>query len=151
MWVMSKVKALFHIVFSTKYRRMTIVNKYREDLYKIIWNDIVSHRCRLLRIGGVPDHIHMLVDLNPSISLSDFMRDIKADSSKWLRRDGRFPGFEGWAREYYAVSVSPDGADVVIGYIRGQQEHHGFYGLNDELITMCRYSDLEYHEKDLME
>ncbi len=74
---MSKVKALYHIVFCTKRRQMTISETHSEDVYRFIWNIIKESRSKLLRIGGIQNHIHLLIDLNPSIALSSLMRDIK--------------------------------------------------------------------------
>lgn len=147
---MSKVIALYHIVFCTKRREMTIPDELREEVFRFIWADIRKHDCRLLRIGGIANHIHMLVELNPDEKLSTLMRDIKAKSSGWLRRDERFMHFDGWAREYFAVSVSPSSKDAVINYINGQVEHHKVHDFGKELVDMYRLAGLDYVEQDLM-
>ncbi len=78
---MSKVSALYHIVFCTKYREMTLTDSYLEDVYRFIWSEVKKQKCTLLRIGGIANHVHMLVELNPTTALASFMRAIKSDSS----------------------------------------------------------------------
>lgn len=78
---MSKVNALYHIVFCTKSRKMTIPAAYAEDLYRFIWNMLRTKDCHRYRISGIENHIHMLINLNPKIALSSLIRDIKANQA----------------------------------------------------------------------
>lgn len=73
---MSKVKALYHIVFCTKRREMTIPLEHIDELYRFIWYEIKDQNCRLIRIGGIQNHLHLLIDLHPSMALSNLMRII---------------------------------------------------------------------------
>ncbi len=148
---MSKVSALYHIVFCTKYREMTLTDSYLEDVYRFIWSEVKKQKCILLRIGGIANHVHMLVELNPTTALAAFMRAIKSDSSGWLRRDARFPLFCGWAGEYFACTISPRQKQVVIEYINGQQQHHYGRPVEMELSEMYRIAGLEYDERDMKE
>ena len=75
----------------------------------------------LLEAGGIPDHVHLLVKLTPSHRLADLLRDVKANSSGWMKE--RVPGFA-WQDGYAAFSVSESQFDAVAAYIRGQKEHH---------------------------
>lgn len=70
------------------------------------------------------EHIHMLVDLHPSIALADFLRDIKTASSIWLKGSDYFPNFNGWADGYSAFTYSYRDKEKLINYIKNQQEHH---------------------------
>lgn len=133
---MSHVNALFHIVFATNNRELTITNQYREDLYRFIWKTLTEKKCKLIRIGGIPNHIHLLIDLHPGISLSEIVRDIKAKSSGWLKKDYRFPKFIGWAKEYFAATVSYADRNNVIEYIKTQQEHHRVHDYSDEIVDL---------------
>ena len=74
---MSKVNALFHIVINTHHRQKTIINEHCEDMYRYIWKTIQNKECHLCRIGGVENHIHMLVDIKPTVALADLVREIK--------------------------------------------------------------------------
>lgn len=146
---MSKVNALYHIVFGTKERKMTISNDYREELYRFIWKLITEHNCRLIRIGGVADHVHILLDLHPTVALSALVRDIKAKSSGWLRQDCRFPYFEGWGKEYFAYTIGYKAKSVIIDYINSQQSHHSNMDYSTEIKLLADNAGLQINEYDL--
>lgn len=146
---MSKVTAYYHIVFCTKSREATIPLAYKEDLYRFIWRQIKDLKCDLLRIGGIQNHVHMLINLHPTESLSHLMQTIKAKSSFWMKADARFVNFRGWAADYYACTISPDVKGVVCEYIKNQETHHLGRPVNDELAGMYGYAGLIYDERDL--
>lgn len=83
---MSKINILAHVVFGTKHRESTIEPKEAENLYRLIWSMLQQHNCYLCRINGMPEHIHMLIDLNPTILLSELVKEIKAKTSQWLSK-----------------------------------------------------------------
>ncbi len=128
---------------------MTLPDEFREEVYRFIWADVKKHKCRLIRIGGIANHIHMLVDLNPNEKLSELMRDIKANSSGWLRRDSRFVHFDGWTHEYFAATVSPSSCDAVIKYINGQVEHHKCRDFRMELAELYQLAGIQFDERDM--
>ena len=70
------------------------------------------------------EHIHILSDLHPSIALADYIKDIKVASSKWMKRSGLFPNFKGWGIKYCALTYSYKEKEIIIDYIKKQQEHH---------------------------
>lgn len=146
---MSKVSAYYHIVFCTKERKKALPLEYLEDLYRFINKEVSDSRSTLLRIGGIQNHVHMLIDLHPSVALSTLIQNIKSHTGGWLRKDERFPLFEGWAREYYAASISATHKDAVIAYIRNQREHHLGVSLDDELPRMYQRTGLSYDDRDL--
>lgn len=130
---MSCVSALYHIVISTRYRRNTIPEAACEKLYRFIWSRVKASGSRLLRINGVSNHVHLLIDLNASRSLSSVMADIKSTSSKWMKASPDFPLWESWGKEYYAFSVSFRNREQVISYIKNQKQHHSIQDLTSEL------------------
>lgn len=146
---MSKVIAYYHIVFCTKNREMTIPLQLKEDLYRFIWKIITDKNCKLLRIGGIQNNIHILLDLHPNIALATLVQSIKGVSSGWLRQDGRITVFDGWAAGYFASSVSPEGKGSVIEYIKNQEEHHMDQGFDEELKGMHLASFMDYDERDM--
>ena len=146
---MSKVKALYHIVFCTKSRKMTIPLAYKEDLYRFIWRKLNDNRCKLLRIGGIQNHIHMLIDLHPTVALSSLLQVIKGSSSIWMKSDPRFAHYEGWAGDYFACTLSPDARSPLIEYIKNQEQHHLGQPIENEISTMYKCADLLYDERDL--
>ncbi len=146
---MSKVAAYYHIVFCTKSREMTIPLDMREHLYRFIWSEIRKLNCSLSRIGGIQNHVHMLINLHPSASLSTLMQNIKSRSSGWMKSDARFPDFRGWAEDYFASSVSPEQKHSVIEYIKNQEQHHLGTGLDDEFCRLYNSAELSLHPNDL--
>ena len=146
---MSKVLSYYHIVFCTKRREKTIPMEFRDDLYRFIWKEITSLNCKLLRIGGVTNHIHLLVSLHPSVALSSLVQKIKGNSSGWMQQDDRFKNFRGWAREYFASTISENDKRAVIDYIKNQEAHHSTIDLDLEFRRLYHWAGLEYDERDM--
>lgn len=146
---MSKVVSLHHIVINTKNRQMTIPHDHAEDMYRFITTIIKRNGCFLYRIGGIENHIHILVNLAPTITLSHLVWDIKRSSSDWAKKCGLFPDFIGWGKEYGAFSVSNSHRDVVIDYIKGQREHHHRVGFEDEYQRLTERNGMEWNENML--
>ncbi len=130
---MSYTRLLFHIVFRTKYSAPSIDMLHEAELYSYIWGIIKNKNNVLYRIGGMPDHIHLFVELTGKQSISDFIRDIKTSSSKWLKENPHFPLFDGWGKRYAAFSYSIKDKETIINYIAGQKAHHSSVSLENEL------------------
>ena len=143
---MSRVNAIFHIVINTRYRKMTIANEHREDLYRYIWKVLKNKKCVLYRINGTPNHIHLLIDLAKDLSLSELMRELKQSSSWFAKRIGLFPEFDGWGKEYAAFSCSHSHKDAVIDYIKSQQEHHSVVSFEEEIKTIYTNAGVEWSD-----
>ena len=95
---MIKNLCLLHVVFATKRREMTITEENKRELYAYIFGLLKNHKCYTYRINGIANHIHILFDLNPTIALSDIIREIKLSTNKWIRLNaGKFPYFWSWA------------------------------------------------------
>ncbi len=144
---MSKVISLYHIVFCTKERCMTLPTEQCEHLYRFIWKEISNNQCRLLRLGGIQNHIHLLVELHPSVALSKLIQNIKSHSSGWLKSDTRFPDFTRWSREYFASTISASHKDGAIEYIKNRRTHHRVSNFEDELQSLCAASSLTFDNR----
>lgn len=138
---------LYHIVFRTKHSRKTIPPDVSERLYRYIWTIIKNRECVLFRINAMEDHIHILSDLHPSVALSDYIKEIKVASTKWMKETGDFPNFEGWNVGYCALTYSHRDKDMIVNYIRNQQEHHKKESFTDELKRLLKEEEIEYDEK----
>ena len=108
----------YQIVFGTKHRKPTINKEFETDLYKYIYGIIKNKNCKLYRINGIEDHIHIMSDLHPTVCLSDYIKDIKVASSLWMKESGKFPLFEGWQEKYGAFTYSIREKDMIINYIK---------------------------------
>ena len=143
---MSAVSSMFHVVINTYRRQMTIPDETSEHMYRYIWSIIKSRNCRLYRINGTGNHIHMLIELSPTMALSDLVRDIKQGSSKWAKQQAYFPQFSGWGKEYGAFSVGQREKDVVVKYIISQSEHHKTSTFEDEYKEIIEACGLQWNE-----
>ena len=141
--------AYYHIVFCTKRREKTIPLQYKKDVYRYIWKIISDNKCKLLRIDGIQNHIHILMDLHPSVALAKIMQSIKSMSSGWMVQDGRFGFFDGWGEGYFACSVSPHEKKSVIDYIMNQEVHHLGRDFDEEVKGLYWSADIEYDDRDL--
>jgi putative transposase len=148
---MSSYRQIYYqIVFGTKYRKETIVEEHEQELYKYIWGIIEKNNCKLYRINSMPDHIHIMCDLHPSVSLADLVKDIKVASSIWLKESGKFPNFEGWALGYGAFTYSIRERDMIINYIKKQKQHHKKETFIDEYRRLLIEHGVEFDEKYLL-
>jgi REP element-mobilizing transposase RayT len=95
---------LYHLVFRTKKSQKTLNLVHVSELYAYTAGFATNKNCFLYRINGVENHLHLLIDLHPSIALAAFMRDVKTSTSVWLKQSGKFPDFQGWADGYSAPS-----------------------------------------------
>lgn len=147
---MSYTSIRYHIVIRTKDSQPTIEPAHERDLYAYIYTFIKAKSCVLYRLNGMPDHIHILMSLHPSIALSDFMRDLKTITSKFMKshRD-KFPMFDGWGREYYASTLSKEQQENVKQYIMNQKEHHKRESTREEIIRLCIENGIPYDERYL--
>ncbi|MBO4735335.1 MAG: IS200/IS605 family transposase [Paludibacteraceae bacterium] len=122
---MSHISLTYHIVWRTKFSHHTINVEHERDFYAYVYGFCKRKKCTLYRINSMPDHVHMCLELNPTIALSDFMKTLKQETSKWMKehRDW-FPLFEAWGNGYAAFTYSADARTNLINYIRNQKEHH---------------------------
>jgi len=148
---MSTYRQIFYqVVFGTKHRKPTINRDHDEELYKYIWGIIKNKNCKLYRINGVEDHIHIMSDLHPSLRLSDYVKDIKVATSLWMKESGKFPAFEGWQEGYGAFTYSIREKDKIINYIKNQKEHHQSENFYDEYKRLMIENRIEFDEKYLL-
>jgi len=142
-------QSLHHIVFCTYKRKNTLPEEYHEDLYKFIWGIIKNRKSFLYRINSVGNHIHIFCDLHSSISLGDFIKEIKTAANKWMKESGNFPKFESWAEGYCSITYNYRDKDMIINYIKNQKEHHKKVSFEDELRALLIESGIEFDEKFL--
>ena len=147
--VMSKTRNLLHIVFATKHRQQTIPEAHKKELYSYIFGIVKQNNCFLHRMNGISNHIHMLIDLNPMVSLANLVRDIKRSTSIWLKSNPDFPEFQDWAEGYFAASLGVDELEACKTYIINQESHHYLMDLQEELDKIMAAAHLEFHPNDL--
>jgi putative transposase len=138
----------YHIVFSTKERRPFIKAEWRSPLHSYLGGMIRRMNGVADTIGGVDDHVHMLASLRPVHCLADLMRDLKKDSTNWVKEN--FERRFAWQEGYAAFTVSPPAVDSVRRYIWNQEQHHAKHTFVDELKGSLAKARIEYNEKYLL-
>ncbi len=141
---------LFHIVFSTKNRFPLIKPETREPLYQYMGGILRGEGGILLEIGGMPDHVHLLVKLKPAMAVALAVQKIKGKSSKWLNERPDSSGSFDWQDGYGAFSVSASLAEKVRRYIRNQEEHHRRVSFREELIELLERQGIPYDDQYLL-
>jgi REP element-mobilizing transposase RayT len=142
---------LYQIVFGTKYRKHILTKDARDQLYAYMAGVIRNKNCFVHIINGVEDHVHILIDLHPSVSLSSLVKDIKVSSSLYIKENKLFPEFIGWQRGYGAFTYSTKEKERVINYIKRQEEHHRRKSFYKEYVALLMENQIQFEEKYLFE
>ena len=140
---------LYHVVFSTKSRAPLIGLHLADELYRYVGGIIRNEAGVLLEIGGMPDHVHLLVKLKPVTALADMLRTLKANSSKWVNENHKSDFAFGWQDGYSAFSVSESQVEHVRRYIRNQREHHRTAPFAEELRELLQRHGIEFDPRFL--
>jgi REP element-mobilizing transposase RayT len=138
----------YHIVFSTKNRTPLIDRAIRERLHEYIGGTVRKLGGIPCGVGGVEDHVHLLIGLKPSHCLADVVRELKKGSTKWARTELGISHFA-WQEGYSVFSVSSSAIEAVKAYIASQEEHHRRKSFREEVADMLQRAGVEYDPKYL--
>jgi len=130
-------------VFAVSGRLSLITPDFKEELHKYITGIVTKQGQKLIRINGMPDHLHILIGLKPAMALANLVRDIKSDSSEWVNRKKLARGKFAWQEGYGAFSYGHSQLDMVIRYIMNQENHHSRRSFRDEYLTLLRKFEIE--------
>jgi REP element-mobilizing transposase RayT len=147
----SFTKLSYHVIFGTRYRQPLIRDSFRVRLYEYIGGTIRGLKGHLIEIGGIEDHLHLLANFPPVKAVSDVIRDIKANASRWINELGEVPGKFEWQKGYACFTVSYSQREPVGGYLRNQREHHRKRTFQEEYIEFLRKHDIGFDERYLFE
>ena len=141
----------YHCVFSTKYRQPWITAQFEPKIWAYLGGIARKHMMKALLVGGVEDHIHLLLGMPPTMSVSKAMQLIKGGSSKWIH--DTFPALRAfdWQDGYSAFTVSKSNVEIVTKYIQDQRTHHRDMTFQAELLTLLQLHEVEYDERYLWE
>ena len=130
--------------------RMSLVSKtWRENLYKYITGIVQGKGHKLLAIGGMPDHVHLVFGMRPTQALSDLMQDIKGDSSAWVNQQRLVDGRFSWQEGYGAFSYTRSDVPKVIHYVHNQETHHATIPFLDEYRHILDSLGIPFEERYL--
>ena len=138
---------VFHIVFSTQGRLPLIKNEQRSELHAYITSLIKEKGGKILIINSMPDHVHILVVLPPDLSVSDLLKFVKPNASRWMKN--RFGSKFAWQKGFGSFTVSRSGVNAVAKYIREQEIHHRGMRFDDEFVSLLRKNEVEFDEEFL--
>lgn len=134
----SLVQIYVHIVFSTKDRMPFLKDTvFRGRVHAYLAGICNKQDCPAIIVGGVADHVHLLCRLGKQIDISSLIREIKRDSSSWVKEEEPTLSVFFWQSGYGAFSVSPSHVDALKNYIRDQEEHHKTESFQDEFRRLC--------------
>ena len=137
----------YHIVFSTKERRPLMRAEWRDRIHAYLGGIVRNQGGVAEAVGGVEDHVHLLVSLRTTHCIADFMRDLKKDSSNWVTEN--LERNFSWQEGYAIFSTSSTHVAAVRGYIAGQEEHHRKSNFLDELKALLEKNGVPYDPKYL--
>ncbi len=138
------------MVFDVKGRQCFIQESFRDELQKYISGIIKEKKQKLYAIYCMPDHTHIFVSIKPDIAISDLVRDVKANSSSFIKEKHFVKNFS-WQTGFGAFSYSKSQALKVVDYILRQPEHHKKKTFKQEYIEFLQKFDIEYDDQYLFE
>jgi putative transposase len=137
------------LVFAVKYRQALIDPDWKYPLYNYMTGIVQHYGHKLLIINGMPDHVHLLIGLRPTQALSDLMKHLKQDSSKWINDNHLVRGRFSWQEGYGAFSYSKSQLAAVTDYIARQEEHHHEHTFQEEYRRLLDIFGIAYEERYL--
>ena len=139
------------IVFAVKGRQNFIKESFKEELQKYMTGIISNKKQKLYAIYCMPNHTHILVSIKPNVSISELVRDIKANSSSFIKEKKFVNNLFKWQEGFGAFSYSKSQAPTVVKYILNQPEHHQKKTFREEYFDFLNKFEIEYNEKYLFE
>ena len=135
------------VVFAVEGRQNLISPEHNDEPQKYITGIVSGQDHKLIEINNVPDHLHMVIGLNPDRALSDLVRDVKSNSSRFVNEKRWVPGRFSWQEGFGGFSYSRSQLDSIIHYIKNQQEHHARTTFRDEYIAFLKKFGVEYDSR----
>ncbi|HXC35357.1 MAG TPA: IS200/IS605 family transposase [Candidatus Acidoferrales bacterium] len=136
-----------HVVFAVEGRQNLINPEHNEELQKYITGIVSGQRQKMVAINNMPDHVHLLIGLQPDCALSDLVRSIKASSSKFINEKRWVKGRFSWQEGFGAFSYSRSQLGTVIRYIENQPKHHATKSFREEYVEFLEKSKVDYDKR----
>jgi len=145
----SYVSSYHHCVFGTKERRPLLTPALRQRLWPFLGGIARQNGMKAIEIGGVEDHVHILLSLPSTVPLAKALQLIKGGSSKWVHETFPEHRLFGWQEKYGAFSVSVSQLAKTIEYVKTQPEHHRRMTFQEEFVALLKKHRIEYDERYL--
>ena len=136
-----------HLVFAVQNRESMIQPSWEEELYKYTTGIVQNKNQKMLAINGMPDHVHLLLNIRPSCRPSDLVREIKKSTNEWIN-ENRFTNCRfNWQEGYGVFSHGPGSVSSVISYIMNQKEHHCHKTFQEEYLSFLKKFDIPFKDE----
>jgi REP element-mobilizing transposase RayT len=136
-----------HYVFAVQNRQTLIRENWQTDLYKYMNGIIEQQGHKPFAINGMPDHVHVLVSMNPTQAPSDLMYHVKRSSSLWINENKYVAGKFSWQEGFGAFSYGKSQIAKICQYIENQQKHHTKKTFYVEYLAFLKLFDIDYDER----
>ncbi|MDA3904560.1 MAG: IS200/IS605 family transposase [Bacteroidales bacterium] len=140
-----------HAIFSVKGRENLLTNNFRTELFKYIAGILKNNKQFSLAVNGYKDHVHIFFELHPTTSLSEIIKIVKTNSSKWINENRFVKGKFSWQEGYGAFSYSHSQRDDVIKYIIKQEEHHKKLTFKEEYLELLQKFEIAFDDHYVFE
>jgi REP element-mobilizing transposase RayT len=137
----------FHLVFAVKNRDALVKNEWKEELEKYITGIIQNQRHKLLAIGTMPNHIHILIGYNVNQLIPELVEHIKTSSCAWIKEKKLSKFRFGWQKGYGAFTYSHSDIDRVVKYVLSQHDHHNQRSFKEEYLDMLAKNEIAYQDE----
>ena len=139
------------VVFAVEWRQSLIRPENKEELHKYITGIVRNKGQKMIAINSRPDHLHMLIGMEPDLALSDLVREVKKSSTNFINRSQWVKGRFNWQEGFGAFSYSRSSLDAVVHYIQNQDRHHSERSFKDEYQRLLRKFDVAFDERYLFD
>lgn len=139
------------LVFSPMNRDYLIQPSWEDELYKYITGIVQNNKHKIIAINGMPDHIHIFYGMNPHQGVSDLVREIKTNSSKWINKRRFVRGKFSWQEGYGGFSYGHSQIDSVAQYVMKQKEHHKKHSFREEYLLFLKINEIEFKDEYLFD
>ena len=143
----SLCKVYLHIIFHVKTTSPKIDEEHLARVYSYIGQLVNNAGCKVIRVGGISDHVHVVCTLSRETTIAHLVEELKRNSSRWIKTlDERYKWFA-WQGGYAAFSVSQSVIDKTVVYVGNQKEHHKKVSFKDEYLQWLRMYGIDYDEQ----
>ncbi|MEQ8715039.1 MAG: IS200/IS605 family transposase [Cyclobacteriaceae bacterium] len=138
-------------VFAVKHRQGLLGKAWRQEVFKYMSGIVTNKGSKSIIINGVSDHVHLFIGLNPATALSDLVRDVKNNSSKFINEQKWLASKFQWQSGYGAFSYAQSQLGAVYRYIENQEEHHRKKSFREEYHEFLKKYEIDHDERYLFE
>lgn len=140
-----------HLVLAVKYRERLLIKDHRAEIFSYTSGIITNRKHKSIIINGMPDHIHILIGLNPNDKISDLVGCIKKNSSAFINQKNWFRGKFRWQDGYGAFSYGRSQLEIIYNYLANQESHHKKRTFRQEYTELLKKFEIQYDPKYLFD